>query len=193
MGIAFREFRHYQLFKPSDVVGQAQVWQGAQDTVPLTVSKPLGVTMQVELRAGMKVTLVYDGPVQAPIEKGQKIGTLNITAPDFPGLHVPVYAAELGVARATFSRGCISACKTLHLRAARANDTRRRALHHAGRRGGRRQIHPGAGGLRRRSKRVGIAVCVTREPGGSPGAEEIRTLAGRRRAGPLGCAHRNAC
>ena len=94
LGIAFREFKHYELFKPNDVVGQANVWEGAKDTVPLTVTKPLGVTMQADSRPGMKVTLVYDGPVAAPIAKGQKIGMLKVTAPDYPETDVPVYAAD---------------------------------------------------------------------------------------------------
>jgi len=94
LGIAFREFKHYPLFRPNDVVGQAEVWQGAKNTVPVTVKEPLGVTMQVDSRPGLKVALVYDGPLPAPIEKGQKVGALKITAPDYPGLNVPVYAAE---------------------------------------------------------------------------------------------------
>jgi D-alanyl-D-alanine carboxypeptidase (penicillin-binding protein 5/6) len=94
MGVAFREFRSYKLFKPGEVVGQAEVWHGANDTVPLAVKDPLAVTMQVDSRSGMKVTLSYDGPVQAPISKGQQIGVVKITAPDFPGLQVPVYAAD---------------------------------------------------------------------------------------------------
>ena len=94
LAMAFREFRQYKLFKPGQTVGTAQVWQGASDTVPLTVAQPLAVTMQVDSRNRMKVTLHYDGPVRAPIAKGQQIGTLKITAPDFPGMEVPVYAAE---------------------------------------------------------------------------------------------------
>jgi D-alanyl-D-alanine carboxypeptidase (penicillin-binding protein 5/6) len=94
LGVAFREFRRYQLFKPGEVVGSAEVWQGSHDTVPLQVAGPVGVTMQVESRAGMKVTVTYNGPVQAPIAKGQQIGTVNITAPDFPGVQVPIYAAN---------------------------------------------------------------------------------------------------
>src|SRR5579862_9013995 len=52
LGIAFREFRHYPLFKPNDVVGQAVVWEGAKPTVPVTVKEPIGVTMQVDSRSG---------------------------------------------------------------------------------------------------------------------------------------------
>lgn len=104
LGIAFREFKHYPLFKPNDVIGQAQVWEGAKPTVPVTVNAPVGVTMQVDSRPGLKVALVYDGPVKAPIEKGQKVGELKVTAPDYPGLNVPVYAAEAVAPASIFAR-----------------------------------------------------------------------------------------
>ncbi len=94
LDLAFREFRRYELFRSGDVVGTAQVWQGGNDTVPLTLAAPLAVTMQVDSHAGMKIVLSYDGPVQAPVAKGQQIGMLKITAPDFPGAQVPVYAAN---------------------------------------------------------------------------------------------------
>lgn len=94
LGMAFREFRHYTLLQAGANVGQAVVWQGSRDTVPLVVEAPLDVTMQVDSRAAMKVTLNYNGPVKAPIAKGQQIGTLNVSAPDFPGMSVPVYAGE---------------------------------------------------------------------------------------------------
>jgi D-alanyl-D-alanine carboxypeptidase (penicillin-binding protein 5/6) len=92
--LAFREFRQYRLFKPGDAVGQAQVWGGTQATVPMTVKTPLALTLQVDSRAGMKVSVAYDGPIKAPIAAGQKIGTLKVTAPDFPDLTVPLYAAN---------------------------------------------------------------------------------------------------
>jgi serine-type D-Ala-D-Ala carboxypeptidase (penicillin-binding protein 5/6) len=94
MGVAFREFRRYELFKPDTIVGSANVWQGSADTVPLVVTGPIGATMQVDSRAGMKVELDYDGPVQAPIAKGQQLGVLKVSAPDYPGMSVPVYAAN---------------------------------------------------------------------------------------------------
>jgi serine-type D-Ala-D-Ala carboxypeptidase (penicillin-binding protein 5/6) len=94
LGEAFREFRHYPLFKGGEPVGSAVVWQGSKDLVPLVTAQPVNVTMQVDSHAAMKVVLSYDGPVQAPIAKGQQIGTINVTAPDFPGLKIPVYAGE---------------------------------------------------------------------------------------------------
>jgi D-alanyl-D-alanine carboxypeptidase (penicillin-binding protein 5/6) len=94
LGLAYREFRRYQLLKAGDVVGQAQVWGGSEDTVPVTVNTAVAPTMQVDSRQGLKVVLRYNGPVKAPVEQGQAVGTLTVTAPDYPGLTVPVYAAK---------------------------------------------------------------------------------------------------
>ncbi|MGD0867306.1 MAG: hypothetical protein ABSA49_17325 [Rhizomicrobium sp.] len=80
------------------------MWQGTSDTVPLTLAAPLAVTMQVDSRAGMKVALSYEGPVQAPIAKGQQIGVLKVTAPDSPDLSVPVYAANAVPSAGFFGR-----------------------------------------------------------------------------------------
>lgn len=94
LGLAFREFRKYRLVGANDVVGRAPVWQGAADEVPLTTGKPLSVTLPVESHAKMKMSVSFQGPVKAPVAKGQQIGILTITAPDFPAMKVPVYAAN---------------------------------------------------------------------------------------------------
>jgi D-alanyl-D-alanine carboxypeptidase (penicillin-binding protein 5/6) len=92
-GVAFREFRRYPLFAANQVAGEAKVFGGTEKTVPLTTGKPLALTLQVDSRNTLKVAIKYDGPVQAPIAKGQRIGSLKITAHDFPGMDVPLYAA----------------------------------------------------------------------------------------------------
>jgi D-alanyl-D-alanine carboxypeptidase (penicillin-binding protein 5/6) len=93
-GVAFHEFRRYKLFAADDTVGEAHVWHGARDTVPLKLGRDLAVTMNPDSRPGMKVTLIYDGPVPAPIAKGQQIGTVTIEGPGFPGVTAPVYSAN---------------------------------------------------------------------------------------------------
>jgi D-alanyl-D-alanine carboxypeptidase (penicillin-binding protein 5/6) len=94
MDLAFREFRRYTLFKPGDTVGQAAVFAGAQPTAPLTVKDLVALTLQVDSRPGMKVAIRYNGPLRAPLEQGQQVGTLVITAPDFPGMSVPLVVAQ---------------------------------------------------------------------------------------------------
>ena len=104
LGVAFREFRRYELFKANDIVGSAHVWNGASESVPLKTGVPLNVIMQVDSRAGMKATLKYDGPVAAPIAVNQQIGSLTITGLDFPGVTVPVYAAQAVPEQGIFGR-----------------------------------------------------------------------------------------
>lgn len=90
----FREFRRYQLFKPGDGIAEANVFGGTDSTVPLTVKASVAVTLQVDSRPGMKVAVHYNGPLAAPVAQGQQVGTLSVTAPDFPGMAIPLYAAH---------------------------------------------------------------------------------------------------
>lgn len=94
LGMGFREFRSYRLFKANEIAGAIPVFGGAQPTVAVTAKKPVLVTLQVDSRQNMKVSLHYNSPAQAPIKAGDQVGTLVVTAPDFPGLTVPVYAAQ---------------------------------------------------------------------------------------------------
>ncbi len=91
--IGFRDFKRYDLFTPKDIVGEADVWGGTQDKVPLKLSAALSVTMNVEARHDMKVTLRYQSPVPAPVKARDQVGALVVSAPDKPDRTVPVYAA----------------------------------------------------------------------------------------------------
>jgi D-alanyl-D-alanine carboxypeptidase (penicillin-binding protein 5/6) len=112
LDMAFREFRSYPLFKANEVAGNAPVWGGSRKTVAVTVGKALAVTLQVDSRANMKVAMHYNSPLQAPIAQGQQVGTLTVTAPDYPGLTVPLYAAE-NVSRAGIFGQIIAGVKAL--------------------------------------------------------------------------------
>lgn len=90
----FREFSTYALFKAGETIEQVPVWLGAQETVPVTVPNDLKVTMGRADRPNMKVTLVSNAPVQAPIRKGDPVGKVVISAPGAPVKEVPVVAAQ---------------------------------------------------------------------------------------------------
>jgi len=94
MEMAFREFRSYPVLQTNQIAGNVPVAEGDKPTVPVTAAKPLNVTMQVDSHSGMKISVKPDPGLKAPIHVGQKVGTLTVSAPDFPGLTVPVYAAE---------------------------------------------------------------------------------------------------
>jgi len=89
---AFREFENYALFKTGDVVADADVWLGTTATVPLVAGDKLEVTMPRKARRDMKVTAVYNGPIAAPIKKGQPVGKLVIVAPGVDTVELPLLA-----------------------------------------------------------------------------------------------------
>ncbi|MDR3517782.1 MAG: D-alanyl-D-alanine carboxypeptidase [Azospirillaceae bacterium] len=92
----FREFESYPLFKAGEPIDQAPVWMGAMDTVPVVVAHDVQVTMNRDERKDLKVSLVLNAPVQAPVAKGTPIGKLVISAPStgFVTKEVPVIAGD---------------------------------------------------------------------------------------------------
>lgn len=90
--IGFREFKSYDLLAAGAKVDDAEVWGGDAARVPLVVKDPVKVMLLRSSRPGLKVTVRYNGPIPAPITKGQEIGTLNVSAPGAVAINVPVYA-----------------------------------------------------------------------------------------------------
>ena len=90
---AFREFNDYRLFNAGDTVDAAPVWLGVDARVPLTVATNLVVTLPRKARIGMKVTVQYDSPIPAPIEKGETEGKIVVTAGDTAPIETPLVAA----------------------------------------------------------------------------------------------------
>ncbi len=89
----FREFDNYALFKAGDTVEVAPVWLGVSPTAEMKITRDVFITMSRKSRRNMKVTVKYVSPIPAPIQAGQQIGTVSITAPDFDTIDVPLTAA----------------------------------------------------------------------------------------------------
>ena len=90
---AFREFNDYRLFAAGDKVDDGEVWLGAEPKVPLSVGKDFIVTLPRKARKDMKVTVEYDRPISAPIQKGDTVGKVVMTAPDVTPVEAPLIAA----------------------------------------------------------------------------------------------------
>lgn len=91
---AFREFKTAPVASPGQIVGEAQVWIGAADTVALTPAKEVIATAPYGGLDKMKTTIRYNGPVEAPVTAGQHIADLVITAPGLAPLTTPLVAAH---------------------------------------------------------------------------------------------------
>jgi len=104
MDYGFRSFENITLVKAGETVDNAQVWLGAQDTVPLQATEDVVVTVPRQGTADLKVSVVYDGPVPAPIHRGDKIATLRATAPGIPPVEHPLVAGADVAERGFFGR-----------------------------------------------------------------------------------------
>jgi D-alanyl-D-alanine carboxypeptidase (penicillin-binding protein 5/6) len=98
----FNAWTDKALFRAGAKVGTAKVQLGSSSEVPLVAPRNLAVTIPAGLSTGatsMKVR--YDGPLVAPIRKGQEVAQLVITTADTPPQVVPLVAGE-DVGRAGF-------------------------------------------------------------------------------------------
>jgi len=104
----FREFDNFELFEAGSVIDEAEVWLGSQAQVPLVAEKDVLVTLRHADRAEVKATIVYDGPIAAPITAGQQVATLHISAPGIAAHEVPLVAgadvAEAGHFRRIYQK-----------------------------------------------------------------------------------------
>ena len=89
---AFRAFDNYALFKKGDTVDQVDVWLGNESTVPLVIDRDVSVTLQRRFRRKMTAKIIFTGPIPAPIAKGAPIARLEVTAPEFKTLSIPLHA-----------------------------------------------------------------------------------------------------
>ena len=94
MSWAFREYANYTLKQKGDKIADLPVWYGTDKTVPMVVSKDVLETIKKSNRLQVKMTAVYDKPVKAPIQMGQKLGVLRIEIPDAPVQEVPLVAGQ---------------------------------------------------------------------------------------------------
>lgn len=99
---AIRTFANYHLFKAGQEIDQIPVWNGKENSLPVTVKKDTVITLARIGRADMKVKLHYNAPIQAPISEGAEIGkiTINSSALVKP-VEIPLVAA-VSVEKAAF-------------------------------------------------------------------------------------------
>ncbi|MCC9622841.1 D-alanyl-D-alanine carboxypeptidase [Thalassospira sp. MA62] len=90
----FREFDNYALFDKDETVTSANVWLGAQPKVDLVADQDILLTLPRSAGNDMNVSVVYDGPIPAPIEQGAQIATLRVEAPGQDVQEFPLYAAH---------------------------------------------------------------------------------------------------
>jgi D-alanyl-D-alanine carboxypeptidase (penicillin-binding protein 5/6) len=90
----YSAFDAIKLFDANQVVTQAPVWKGTASTAKLGSATPVMVVVPRGAGAGLKTEVVRADPLIAPLAKGQRVGTLKISAGQRVVAEVPMTALE---------------------------------------------------------------------------------------------------
>jgi D-alanyl-D-alanine carboxypeptidase (penicillin-binding protein 5/6) len=92
MNWGFRAWRSQPLFAIGRKIAEAQVQLGDSATVGLVAPRNLAVTLPGTAGRDIRVKVVYQGPIKAPIKAGQHIADLVVSTPDTPPQSMPLVA-----------------------------------------------------------------------------------------------------
>ena len=92
---AYRAFEQITLYEEGEKVGEARAYGGEKRWVPLVGDGAIKILLPRTARRRMTGHIVYQGPVVATIEEGQRVAELRVSVEDGSvTLAVPLYAAE---------------------------------------------------------------------------------------------------
>jgi len=91
---SMRAFRKIDIFAADETIGEAKTFGGERSRVKLTARGPVSVLIPAENRDKVIARIVYEGPVEAPVEPGQPVGKLKIWVGEMLTQETPLYTAE---------------------------------------------------------------------------------------------------
>ncbi len=89
---SFRQFGEKTIAKAGVPIVQAEVWMGEQRSVGLVSAQDITLLLPALAGKTIPATVVYTGPFDAPITKGQKLGELVVTPDGLPEVRLPLVA-----------------------------------------------------------------------------------------------------
>ena len=90
----FRAFERAVLFGDGEAAGSVRVFGGEVGRVPVVGRDAIQLMMPKGSRPDLRARIVYQGPVEAPIDKGARIASLRVFDGDTLLLDAPLYAQE---------------------------------------------------------------------------------------------------
>ncbi len=94
MNWGFRAWQAHPIVAKGKQVATAEVQMGDAGEVGLVAPRQLTVTVPSGALPDMQAKVVYNGPIKAPIKKGQHIADLVVTTPDTGPQTMPLVAAS---------------------------------------------------------------------------------------------------
>ncbi|QZD92747.1 D-alanyl-D-alanine carboxypeptidase [Qipengyuania xiapuensis] len=90
----FAAFEQTQLFAPETAVGEVRVQGGSSGSVDAVAPQGVYVDLPEGTPAAYELSLEYEGPLRAPIAKGELIAHLRVSVEGMDDYRVPLVAAE---------------------------------------------------------------------------------------------------
>ena len=90
----FRNTNTFEVSKKDKSLFELNTWLGKKEKIPVSTKEDYYITINKKDIRNLKVSLKYDGPIVAPIDKGEKIAQLDISIKDELIKSLPLYAAE---------------------------------------------------------------------------------------------------
>ena len=109
-----RAFESRQIFKEGEIIGEADLYGGAKSGVALRADGPVSILVPITNRDRLIARIVYEGPVDVPVEEGTRIGALKVWIGDTLSQETPLYAAE-SVGKGTLQQRALDAVEELML------------------------------------------------------------------------------
>lgn len=91
---SLRSFASEVLYDGEEVVVDIPVWHGRDQRVALVANKQVKAILPRIGRRSVAATVTYENPVFAPIQQGQKLATLRITAANMESQDFDLVAAR---------------------------------------------------------------------------------------------------
>ena len=73
-----KKFDTVRIVKKDEIFANLNVWLGKKNKVDVVTSEDFYLTIPKRKKKTVKTVLEYEGPIQSPIKKGEKLGVLNV-------------------------------------------------------------------------------------------------------------------
>jgi len=116
----FRNFETRTLFAANQLVGYARVFGGESRSVTLASPDPVKLMVQRNGSDKLRAQIVYNGPVQAPIEPGRRVGVLKVWRGANIAVEAPLQTSQ-GIAVGSTTRRAFDGVSELFIGLFRGN------------------------------------------------------------------------
>jgi len=94
LNYAFRFYESHTLYSAGEVLSRPRIWSGELETLNVGLAEDLAISIPRGTYDNLDATMDIDKDIQAPVEKGQQVGLVNVSLEGTLLTSVPLVALE---------------------------------------------------------------------------------------------------